>query len=109
MKYRFYKEGTRWYVDLPQFIKEGGDKADLEMVLGADELLDELSNGNDSVEISISEKEISCRAELTLLKKHEDGDGADYFCKTEKRTFELWLCAVMIYVFGKYPDKVYIS
>jgi len=29
----------RWYIDLPQYLKEGGKKADLELVAGADTML----------------------------------------------------------------------
>jgi len=109
MKYTFYKEeDNRWYVDLPKYIKEGGEKADLEMVLGADELLDMLSNGQDRVTISLSEEEVPCRATLTLVKKYEDGDGADYTAEVGDKKFDCWLCNVMIYVFTYYPKKIYI-
>ena len=41
--YKFYKEETgRWYVDLPEW---EGEKAELEMVLGADTFLEILSQG----------------------------------------------------------------
>jgi hypothetical protein len=51
-KHRFYKtpEGT-WYIDLPDWT---GSKAELQMVAGADTLLDEISDGKDEVTLEVS-------------------------------------------------------
>ena len=38
MELKFYKEEGKWYIDIPW----DGDKSELEMVMGADVLLDEL-------------------------------------------------------------------
>ena len=47
---RFYQDpDTRWYVDLPEF---PGTKAELEMVLGADTMLEFL--GIDQIGINLS-------------------------------------------------------
>ena len=44
-KFKFYKEeDNRWFVDLPEW---EGDKEDLEMVMGADILLEILSGNSD--------------------------------------------------------------
>ena len=43
-KFKFYKEDNKWFVDLPEW---EGEKDDLEMVMGADLLLDILSNYSD--------------------------------------------------------------
>jgi hypothetical protein len=47
--YRFIKEGTEWYIDLPEYIENGGSKGDLQMVEGADTMLDIISAGGDEV------------------------------------------------------------
>lgn len=38
--HRFVREDNSWYIDLPEYIEQGGSKGDLEMVSGADTMLD---------------------------------------------------------------------
>ena len=89
MIFKFYKEDTKWYVDLPKFIEEGGDKADLEMIAGADDMLDMLSSNGDRIELSISLEPIECRAELTLLKAYEGLEGSDYSALINGKKYEV--------------------
>lgn len=50
--YKFYKDEVHnWYIDLPSY---PGPKADLQMVMGADTMLDLLSQGNGYVHLYIS-------------------------------------------------------
>lgn len=44
----FYKDSTGWFIDLPDY---PGEKWDLQMVAGADKMLDVLSKGSDLVTI----------------------------------------------------------
>jgi len=37
-KYRFIKDGIKWYIDLPEYLEQGGTMGDLEMVEGADKM-----------------------------------------------------------------------
>jgi hypothetical protein len=54
--YKFNKEQGCWYIDLPNW---AGTKGELQMVAGADTLLDHLSNNVTTVNIALStEKEI---------------------------------------------------
>ncbi len=51
-RFRFYKdELNRWYVDLPEW---EGDQAELEMVCGADTMLDILAQGDGEVRLTLS-------------------------------------------------------
>ena len=49
--YTFNKEQGCWYIDLPDWT---GTKAELQMVAGADTLLDHLSNNGTTVNIALS-------------------------------------------------------
>ena len=49
--YTFNKENGSWYIDLPNW---EGTKAELQMVAGADTLLDKLSNQGTSVNVTMS-------------------------------------------------------
>ena len=112
MVFRFYKDDdNRWFVDLPKFIAEGGDKADLEMIAGADEMLDLLSHNGNEIMLHISETKKDCRLELQLLKAYDGLEGSDYMAISEEKnkTFQIWLCSMVLYVFGYYPKNLYIN
>lgn len=96
----FYKEWNgRWYADIKAY---PGPKADLEMVCGADTMLDILSQGEEKVTLSLSTTEISGWDKLELLtlgnpEGPELGTGAWYKMKSFKGIsydLEMWLCGV---------------
>jgi hypothetical protein len=111
-KFRFYKESDgRWYVDLPEW---PGSKADLEMVAGADAMLDYMAEGGNEVRLYISEKEFEGGDCLRLEGKAEDiGSGAYYFFHKYRGIhidLRIWLCDVVLWVYeGKFPDKLFTS
>ena len=103
--YKFYKtENDKWYIDLPEW---KGSQADLEMVAGADKMLDVLSDNGDQIKIEV---DYSCinksntHITLVLDKKHQQilGGGADYYWGEEK----IWLCDVTKVVFGFFPKYI---
>jgi len=111
---RFYNEitevGKKWYVDLPEF---PGSKDELEMVMGADTMLDILSGDETSVDISISLQPFDGCDSLTFKRETpEFQNGALYNldslngCPFE---LEIWLCDVMLFVFDEFPRKIYIK
>ncbi len=110
MDLTFVKEQGRWYVDLPQFLDSGaGTKADLEMVAGADTFCDELSDGGDRLRVTISTEHFP-GADFSI-KRINNGkkEGRDYAAyKKQRFILNMWLCPVLQYVMGSYPDEVYI-
>ena len=112
MELTFYKEETnRWYVYLPEW---EGSKADLEMVCGADTMLDELSNNGNEIKLDIYEDEtwlFEDQIDLVLTKTNELdnllGGGAMY--KSNKADYNIWLCDVTKFVFKKFPRRLYIN
>lgn len=109
-KYRFYKEGKRWYVDLPDW---PGDKSNLEMVAGADEMLDLFADGEKEVTLLISEEVYDGADSLVMKEMAVDiGEGAYYIMQTfngKEIGLEMWICGVCEWVFGKFPPVLYIS
>lgn len=108
MKLRFYKEINDWFVDLPDW---EGSKADLQMVDGADRMLDELAynpkgNKATSVVVGVSLKEKG-EVNLTLLEKLPEGCGAYYM--SDKWYYKIWLCDVTRHVFGRFPENIYLT
>lgn len=125
------EEGDRWYIDLPSW---PWHHANLEMVCGADRMLEILSEGRDTVRLQVkvsptqfSETEVEEMIkdgwiELTQIKSSLTG-GATYITRGEKMkdffrvhpvTHErsprtVWLCPVTLFVVGQYPKYFYVK
>lgn len=111
MNLKFIKEDTnRWYIDLPPWT---GDKADLEMVCGADNILDILADNANEVTLDVYEDPFQGCEELEMVNLATDlGNGAYYLLKNykgEEANLELWLCDVTAFVFGYLPNKIYFK
>lgn len=108
--YRFYKEGNNWYVDLPTW---PGAKSDLLMIGGADTMLDIMSNNGTEVFTIISEKNFEGADTLVFNKLAADvGEGAYYTLEKFRETthnLSVFLCDVTLFVFGKFPETIYIK
>ncbi len=122
---KFIKEVGLWYADLPEFLEQGlGTKNNLLMVDGADTFLDLLSENGEDVTLDISETEfagyqaklrkISLGKNQALLDNvgHEPVEyGAFYeVSELDGKSFShrLWLCPVTEYVFGRYPEEMWV-
>jgi hypothetical protein len=109
MRLKFIKENNgNWYIDLPNWT---GRKSALQMVSGADTLLDLMSEGSKSVEIFVSHEDFD-GAELLEKKRNCWFNGADYFIKTyDNKVIDLdvWLCDVTKHVLGDFPDEIYFA
>jgi hypothetical protein len=106
MKYlKFNKEADgRWFIDLPSW---DGNKSDLEMVLGADTMLEIFSQGEGYVEICVHDKEYDSLYKL-YFDKFESG-GAWYLFESPTNEFKVWLCFVTKFVFGYFPKIIYLG
>ena len=110
--YKFIKEPTgQWYIDLPEWT---GEKADLQMVAGADTMLDYLGKGNNVVELQLSEIPFDGSTVLKLMQDYgkEIGAGGIYLLENyegEILNQEMWLCEVTEWVFGKLPPLIYFK
>ena len=102
--YRFNKEQGNWYIDLPEWT---GTKAELQMVGGADTLLDHLSNNGDTVLVELStDKE--CPKGFETLKRiiQTPPNGCIYHLGFTP----VWLCNVTKFVFdGKFPKRIHFN
>lgn len=111
--YNFVKEGRDWYIDLPLYIEQGGSRGDLQMVEGADKMLDLISDGRNEVSLFIDRISFAGSDELRLIEKCDPYIGGGYY---NLKAFEgkefnqtMWLCAVTEYVFGDLPEQIFIK
>lgn len=96
--FRFYREGLLWYIDLPEW---EGPKENLQMILGADMLLDVLSNENPDVTVRFTNYKFDGCHSLVHL------GGGYYENDAWHGPSIVWLCDVTEFIFGEYPDIIY--
>jgi len=105
---RFIKLSNKWFVDIPW----DGDISDLQMVNGADLMLDALSYGNFYVNVEIS---ANCddlpKNSIKIVKiKEDDYDtGCYYSISTFEFKGEIWLYNVTKHVLGEFPNIIYLN
>lgn len=116
MKYRFYNEDGRWFIDLKRF---PFNKEWLEMVIGADDILDRVSAGASEVQLQVSTGPIPYHDGVLVKSKPNYGsplggriynikDGYTSTYKYEGIPF-VWLCPVVLWLFWFYPKKLYFK
>ena len=111
MEFKFYKEpDNRWYVDLPTWT---GGKKDLELVEGADSMLEFMSEGKDTIWLKLSEENFHGSNKLEFIRLDTEIENGAYYklehCKGVKIDLEMWLCDVTKFIFGHFPKTIYIS
>lgn len=114
-QYRFYKDENGWFIDLKNFpYGKSKWKWMLAMVAGADDLLDILAEGKDEVTLQVRTSPIPFYD--GVLEKHVNlglFKGAFYFSQEGYNREDVseiesvWLCPVTLWVFLKYPNKIY--
>jgi len=110
--FKFYKElDERWYVEIPEW---KGSKEDLEMVQGADTMLDLVCGEAKACFLTFADVPFD-GAEVLVLEHVRDanlGGGGDYFLQQyegETTLLRLWLCEVTNYVFKGLPERIYFK
>ena len=109
--FRFYRDPDyRWYIDLPEW---PGGKADLELVNGADTLLEYISEGGADVHMYISEDSGVLRMNYVRDARDDMGEGAYYRTHEYKGVpmdFDIWLCDVTKFLFDdEMPGVFYFT
>lgn len=100
-------DNGRWYVVLPEY---EGDPEDLEMVEGADKMLDALTEDGLYVTLMVDLEEPSDGEYFTLEMKSHDDYGGYYNVKNcQQFSNMVWLCNVVHFVFGEHPEAIYCS
>lgn len=105
----FVKLAGKWFVHLPDY---PGDPMDLEMVSGADDLCESIDkNKNGFISVTVTDKPLNgdeFATDLIILDMKEcfEEIGTTYTVRDSDK--EVWLCPVTKYVFGKFPECLYI-
>ena len=107
---KFYRReesiGGTWWMDSPEFIEEGGDPLQLQMVAGADDLLELLAEGEPKVRLQTSEQMRKGYNELKRVDEIPTTSGRYYY--DEESELLIWLCDVTLWVFeGRFPEVIW--
>ncbi|RAJ85928.1 hypothetical protein CLV59_102635 [Chitinophaga dinghuensis] len=110
-KYRFYKTPEqKWFIDIPEWTK---DIEELQMVLGADTMLDVASGNTNECFLKLSDAPFEGAEEARLIENLQGSiGGGNYLMATfrgESVNQEMWLCEVTEYVFGYLPSSIYVE
>ena len=112
-QHKFVREGSGWYIDLPEYLEQGGSKGDLAMVAGADTMLDAIAGEDDSVTLLLDTQPFPGADELSLTQVCEPAMGGGYYLLKEFEgkviSHNMWLCDVTTFVFGTLPPKIFIK
>jgi hypothetical protein len=105
--FKFEKESdNNWYVVLPEW---EGAHSELQMVCGADTMLDIMAQGENVVHTSLSEKPFDGYTFLLTYDRDESEGGWYELTHVDNMfNFQVWLCHVTKFVFGYLPEKLYI-
>jgi hypothetical protein len=110
--FKFLRTGKEWYVDLPEYIEQGGSVGDLQMVEGADKMLDMMAEKEDVVFLSISTEPFEGADRLTLIEKCDPYIGGGYYFMKEYQGQEIdqrmWLCQVTEFALGDIPEQIFV-
>lgn len=98
-------EDGKWYVVFPEY---DGPQEDLEMVEGADKILDTLTEDGMYVTLEVHLKEPTSNDYFTLEQEAHDEDGTFYNVKEcDRFNGMVWLCNVAHEFFGDHPERIF--
>lgn len=96
----------RWYADIRHWPRMF--HANLEMIAGADDLLEALDNGHGYVRMEVDLDPVDKRNFFKMVKVAQTNLGATYrvlYC--DRYNKKAWLCNVGRFVMGKFPDAIF--
>lgn len=110
--YKFVKKDNEWFIDLPEYIEQGGSAGDLQMVDGADTMLDVMADQRTEVGLTISKEPFEGADVLVLTEKCDPFIGGGYYLMEKYRgqviNRSMWLCQVTEFVFSDIPDRIFV-
>lgn len=111
-KFRFYKSPQGgWWLDLPAYTVQGGNPADLKMVAGTDEFLENLAGENvGEVRLEMTDKKTMAFArEFSMLRRCDEIPtvaGVYYFDDASDNL--MWMGDLLRWIFeGKFPETIW--
>lgn len=112
---KFVKEDDGWYIDLPDW---DGSHDDLQMIAGADKLLDFAAEGRPEVTVRLLRKNTLEPVKIALGRRQYSHGGAIYdvldmtgaqYKSGQLPVSEIWICSVTRFVLHVFPEVINIT
>mgnify|MGYP003576768124 CR=1 FL=1 len=111
--YTFIKEEGIWYIDMPDYIHQGGSKEHLQMREGANEVLRIIARGKSIVHLMIDPVPFEGADRLQLDSLSPAPKGGGYYimetCRGKRFDKRIWLCDITLFIFGDMPPFLYVT
>ncbi len=111
--YKFIKNTKGWFIDLPAYIEQGVSEGDLQMVDGADKMLDMMAGKDFFVVLDVSKEPFEGADMLALIEKCDPYiGGGNYTMKSfegQEINQIMWLCQVTEFVFADIPQQIFVK
>jgi hypothetical protein len=108
--YTFLKEEDRWFISLPDYVMKGSGKKN-ELVEGAQTMLNTIARGLNTLSLQLDTQPFEDADSLELIELCEAPRGGGYYrmhtCNGRRINKKMWLCDLMLFVFGDMPEGVY--
>ena len=110
--YRFVRQDEGWFLYLPEYVEQGGNKAALQMLEGADEILSIIARGKKHVSIYMDTTPFEDADLLELDELCDAPKGGGYYIMRSLRgkpySRRMWLCDIVLFVFGDMPPQIFV-
>jgi hypothetical protein len=111
--YQFFKENGGWHVRLPKGKKKGKEQSHVDMLDGADSMLNLLAEGKTEVTLTLNTEPFENAEVLELLSPCKPFLEGGYYLLREhdgkEINYEMWISDVTQFAFGDIPEKFYVK
>ena len=109
----FIKRNEKWFIELPEFIEQGGIESDLEIEPGNHALFEMLSPGKSRICLFASETPFENADKLVLFEPATPSvGGAYYFIQNfmgERMNKRIWIKDLLLLIFEDQPETIYFK
>lgn len=108
----YYKLGHRWYLDLPDYIEQGGDAGDLERIGAFHDFLQAIAQGETTLVFRMDTEPFEGADFFELTGSSGGNTGGYYHLDTyndQPVDYELWFNTVLYIEQRELPSRIYFK
>jgi hypothetical protein len=111
-QFTYHKFGSKWYLDFPEYLEQGGPEEDLECVGGFSELLDLVSDDDLNATLVFDNEPFTGADEAVLLESSGGTTGGYYRLHTfngQVLDLEFWVNCLVYLQHETLPPRFYLK
>ena len=109
----FIKKNEKWFIELPEFVEQGGIESDLEIETGNNVLFEMLSHGKTRICFFASETPFENADKLVLLEPATSSVGGAYYTiqnfQGQLMNKRIWIKDLLLLIFEDHPETIYFK